>query len=142
MKYYLVKCKFGHVGRDKYLPLNVPIEAKSIKEASLKAKAIRGIKRHHKNWCLEKPKEISYDKYLIALEKFKNDRYFECKTRSRTELFEDRLLDEETYIRVDKIKTNHKKFRNKKIRNIESVKFKQKKLQIMIDSLNDEMKYF
>lgn len=44
MKYYLVKCKFVHVGRNKYLPLSIPIAAISVKEASKKAKYFKGVK--------------------------------------------------------------------------------------------------
>ena len=28
-KYYIVKAKCGHVGRDKYIPIDFPIKAKS-----------------------------------------------------------------------------------------------------------------
>lgn len=41
-KYYVVTCKFGHGGRDKYLPLDLPIRATSKKEASAKAKKTGG----------------------------------------------------------------------------------------------------
>ena len=33
MKFYLIECKHGHVGRDKYLPLVMPVHADSVEQA-------------------------------------------------------------------------------------------------------------
>lgn len=120
MKYYLVKCKFGHVGRDKYLPLNIPVIANSLKEASRKAKTFRGVKKDHKDWCLEGPIEISYEEFIYENMIFYNDNYFENKIRSR----------------VNDLKTNTKKYR--KARDIETIKFKLKKRNIITKSFKEE----
>lgn len=139
MKYYLGKCKFGHVGRDKYLPLNIPVNASSIKEASKIAKSFRGVKKDHKDWCLEEPLEISYERYQQEIEKLRNDIYFEKKTRSRLIQFKGRLVDEPNYSRINGIKTNRKQY--KKVRDIEVVHYKMRKLNTIIESFIQEYKY-
>ncbi|NLB84775.1 MAG: hypothetical protein GX794_01485 [Acholeplasmataceae bacterium] len=63
MKYYLIKVKLGHVGRDKYLPMELAIEANNMEEAIAKANIHKGVKRNHKDWCLERPKEVTYTEY-------------------------------------------------------------------------------
>jgi hypothetical protein len=139
MNYYLVECKFGHVGRNKYIPLNIPVSAYSIKEASKKAKSFRGVKTDHKDWCLKEPKEISFEIYEKKLYEFKNDIYFEKKTRSRLILFKDRLMDEPNYSRLNGLKTNRKKY--KKTRDIKVVNFKLRKTKILIDSFLQDYDY-
>lgn len=105
-RFFLVKCKFGHVGRDKYLPLVVPLRARDAKEASSFAKRIRGIKKDHKDWCLEEPREVDEATFLAAKEAYHNDPYWDKHTRSNIKLFQDRLVDEANYTRHRGIKTN------------------------------------
>jgi hypothetical protein len=140
MKYYVVLCKFGHVGRNKYLPLNIPVIAVSKKEASLKAKSFRGIKKNHKDWCLEEPKEVTFEFYQKERIIFKNDIYFQKKTRSRLSLFSDRLVDEKSYIRINDIKTNTKTYI--KTKDVHLIEFKLKKLKVVMDALSDECNYY
>lgn len=140
MKYYLVLCKFGHVGRNKYLPLNIPVVAVSKKEASLKAKSFRGVKKNHKDWFLEEPKEVTFEIYQKDRIIFKNDIYFQKKTRSRLSLFSDRLVDEKSYTRINDIKTNTKTYI--KTKDIHLIEFKLKKLKVVMDALSDECNYY
>lgn len=140
MKYYLVLCKFGHVGRNKYLPLNIPVIALSKKEASLKAKSFRGVKKNHKDWCLEEPKEVTFEMYQKEKNLFKNDIYFQKKTRSRLSLFSERLVDEKHYRRIKDIKTNTKTYVKSKDSHV--IEFKLKKLKVVMDSLSDEYNYY
>lgn len=140
MKYYLVKCKFGHVGRHKFLPLDVPVKAKSLKDAANNVKNCRGIKRNHKDWCLEVPKEVTYENYIEAIYIFKNDIYFEKKTRSRIKLFNDRVLDEPNYIRKNGIKGNC--HLNLKTRDKEVIKYKNKKIDIIAQTaINEQLDF-
>jgi len=144
MKYYLVKCKFGHVGRNHYLPLDVPVRAHSPKEASEHARNVAGVKRNHKDWCLQEPIEIKQEDYEKACITFKNDIYFEKKTRSRINLFQDRLVEESTYTRINGNKTNTKTYKKK--RDKEAITFKRKKQQVIISSkikeqINDIITY-
>jgi hypothetical protein len=132
MKYYLVKCKFGHVGRNHYLPLDVPVKAHSPKEVSEHARNVAGVKRNHKDWCLQEPIEINQDIYEKAYIAFKSDIYFEKKTRSRINLFQDRLVEESTYTRINGNKTN--KITYKKKRNMEVITFKRKKQKVILNS--------
>jgi hypothetical protein len=118
MNYYLVKCKFGHVGRNKYLPLYVPVMAESMKKAVELARNVGGVKRDHKDWCLEVPKQLTKEEYNVYSLEFKSDVYFKKHSRSRLWLFEDRLVDEPNYTRVNGIKTNkknHSKSRDKEV---------------------------
>lgn len=145
MNYYLVKCKFGHVGRDKYLPLNVPIVAESVKKASERAKQVGGVKRDHKDWCLESPIQIEYEDYLDAFTAFRNDIYFEKHSRSRLHLFENRLVDEIQYTRHDKIKTNKKIYQKHRDRDVINFKVKKEKLSLtslIREQMNDIENYF
>lgn len=94
-KYFKIKVKLGHVTRRKYLPMSLPIRAKTIQEAIAKARNHGGVKRDHQNWCLEKPFEISFQEYIDLTKETYNDLYWEGKTRSRVGMFNDRLIDED-----------------------------------------------
>jgi len=138
MGYYLVKCKFGHVGRDQYLPIEIPIEANSIKEASLRARNVGGVKRDHKDWCLDGPREVSYTEYQEALFAYKNDVYFEKHSRSRLYLFKDRLKPELHYTRSNGLKTN--KITYKKIKEKDTIDFHRRKEEVILSSLLNEQR--
>lgn len=135
MKYYFVKCKFGHVGRDKYLPLIVPVIAENPKQASIIAKNIGGVKRDHKDWCLESPSEVSYEEYLVAKQRYLSDIYWNKRTRQNLNLFQHRLVDEPNYHRHNGIKTNKLEIITKKDESVNI--FKQKKNKVIINSLLD-----
>jgi len=140
MNYYSVKCKFGHVGRDKYLPLLVPVFAVNKKNASHKARQKRGIKKDHKDWCLEEPIEISFEEFQKVSSDFHSDIYFEKHSRQRLYLFKDRLKDEPHYLRMNDIKTNKKMYQ--KNRDVENIKFKIKKTNTYIKSLIQDQRNF
>jgi hypothetical protein len=109
-KYFLVKCKHGHVGRNKYLPLVIPVCASDKKQAASLAKSKGGVKRDHRDWCLETPIEVQYEAYVDAVEIYFSDIYWNKKTRSNLELFESRLIEEKNYYRKNGIKTNKQNF--------------------------------
>lgn len=136
MKNFLVKCKFGHVGRNKYLPLIVPVKAETTKQASEIAKKVRGVKKDHKDWCLEEPREVDSTIYEAAKEIFYNDIYFEKRSRSRLYLFEGRLVDEVNYTRINGIKTNKKIYSKKRIKS--NIQYKYKKERTFVESLLNE----
>lgn len=94
-KYFKIKVKLGHVTRKKYLPMSLPIRAKSIQEAVSIARNHGGVKRDHQNWCLEKPIEIGFQEYIDLTKETYSDLYWEGETRNRIDLFNDRLLDED-----------------------------------------------
>jgi len=133
MKNFLVKCKFGHVGRNKYLPLIVPVKAETAKEASEFAKRVHGVKKDHKDWCLEEPVDVNCEVYEEAKRVFLNDIYFEKKSRSRIFLFENRLIDETNYSRINGVKRNKKIYTKKRTKSV--VEYKNKKDKIYAESL-------
>lgn len=94
-KCFKVKVKLGHVSRRKYLPMELPIQARSIQEAVAIARSHGGVKSDHANWCLEKPVEITYEEFLQLEHQTYNDPYWQGKTRSQIGLFADRLVDED-----------------------------------------------
>ncbi|HZJ89186.1 MAG TPA: hypothetical protein VFD05_00690 [Bacilli bacterium] len=128
-RYYLITCKFGHVGRDKYLPLVVPVKARDAKEASDCARNVGGVKKNHKDWCLEEPREVDEATFSAALEAFRNDPYWDKKTRSNKKLFRDRLVDEPNYTRHRGIKTNTVTFKKPTSRQIKSYHRKRSKVR-------------
>lgn len=133
-RYFLLTCKFGHVGRDKYLPLVVPIMASSPQEASRRAKRMGGIKKDHKDWCLKEPVEVSKEEYEIAQKIFYEDPYWQKHTRSNLGLFDGRLVDEPTYTRHRGIKTNTVTF--KKPTPADVKEFRKKKNRIIAEDLD------
>ena len=51
-KYYIVKAKCGHVGRDKYMPIDFPIMAESKTEAAAIIRKKARVKKNHKDAIL------------------------------------------------------------------------------------------
>ncbi|ASP28365.1 hypothetical protein SCORR_v1c05930 [Spiroplasma corruscae] len=63
---------------------------------------------------MEKPRLILKAEYELYKAALKNDIYFkERKTRSRLNLFTDRMLDEKNYTRINKLKTNKKLYKRR-----------------------------
>ena len=52
-KYYIVKAKCGHVGRDKYMPIKFPIMAKNKKQAADIVRHKPRVKKDHKDAILD-----------------------------------------------------------------------------------------
>jgi hypothetical protein len=94
-KCFKVKVKLGHVSRRKYLPMDLPIQARSMEEAIAIARSHGGVKSEHPNWCLEKPVEITYEEFVRLDNQTYSDAYWQGKTRSHIGLFADRLVDED-----------------------------------------------
>ncbi|MFA5486091.1 MAG: hypothetical protein WCY90_02225 [Bacilli bacterium] len=138
-KYYVVTCKFGHVGRDKYLPLAVPIKAYTKKEASEKARKLGGVKRDHPDWCLKEPEEITKEEYDLLRVQLVNDPYWNKKTRQNIVLFKDRLVDEPNYTNIRGVKTNTVTFKKPTTAEIKMFhKRKRKIIEEDFDHLLDE----
>lgn len=133
MRYYLIKVKMGHVGRSKYLPMTLPIKAQDMDEAINRAKNHGGVKRNHKDWCLESPVEITFEEYKVEQSKTYSDQYWNNKTRARLQLFEERLEDEPNYHQWNDIKSNRNEFI--KLRDESTKIFKLKKMRVIMESL-------
>ena len=106
MKYFLITAKHGHVGRNMYLPIVIPVSAETLEEAVKVARKKGGVKHHHLDWCLSIPQEITHEQFVKELERYRADPYFNKKTRQNLALFQDRLVPEtkqrEIYLKKDK----------------------------------------
>ena len=69
-KYYIVKAKCGHVGRDKYIPIDFPIMAKNKKEAAAIVRKKSRVKKNHKDAILS---VIEVDKTIFDNQQFYNE---------------------------------------------------------------------
>jgi hypothetical protein len=135
MKFYLIECKHGHVGRDKYLPLVIPVHADSVDQAIGIAKLKPGVKKDHKDWCLKKPLEVDAATYEKAKEAYFGHRYFKKRTRQNLDLFKGELVKEPNYTIRDKIKTNTKTYFKKK----DLSKFKAKRIKELNQSFRKKL---
>lgn len=95
LHFYRIKVKLGHVGNNKYLPMDLPIKALDLPRALEKARNHGGVKHDHPNWCLEIPEEITFQAYKELEKKTYRDVYWEGHTRNQLASFADRLMDEE-----------------------------------------------
>lgn len=106
MKYFLITANHGHVGSTMYLPIVIPVSAETVEEAVVYARKRGGVKRDHADWCLSIPVEITHEQFVLELERYRQDPYFNKKTRQRLELFKDRLVKEtkqrEIYLKKEK----------------------------------------
>ena len=91
------------------------------------------MKRDHKDWCLDGPREVVHAEYQQALCTYKNDVYFEKHSRSRVYLFRDRVKPELHYTRLNGLKTN--KIIYKKIKEKDTINFHRRKEEVILTSL-------
>ena len=70
MRYYMVTAKCGHVGRDRYIPIDFPVRADSAREAAAAARLLPRVKHHHK------------DAILSVVEISCGDYYEQCRINS------------------------------------------------------------
>ncbi len=88
MKYYIVKAKCGHVGRNKYIVIDFPVAAETGKEAAQKARYFPRVKHDQKDAIINVI-EVSYDEYIECLENNNNDMYLKCKNKQEQNRIED-----------------------------------------------------
>ncbi len=74
MRYFLVKCKCGHVGRGKCVEKTFPIYAHSKKEAAAIARA-KGRVKHHDKYAIRDVKEITFEEYKEQVKINESDGY-------------------------------------------------------------------
>ena len=83
--YYLVSCKCGHVGRDKYIPINFAVIAENGEEAAYIARYIPRVKHDHKDAILD-VRCITLEEFLEIKEINDNDPYLKCHSRQEQNL--------------------------------------------------------
>ena len=75
MKYYEVKAKCGHVGKNNYIIKNFYVRADSGKEAARKIRYAPRVKHHAKDAILN-VEDIRYEEYIEGIKEKKKDAYF------------------------------------------------------------------
>lgn len=124
MKYYLIKCKCGHVGRKQYLAITFPVAGIDMKTAIEKVRQFGGVKKDHKDWCLEKPVEIDKEQFLKEKEKIDKNPYYLRKTKKiKYTLLADILYEEPKAIKQSEIneKIEQNKLHRKQYRKAKSL---------------------
>ena len=100
MKYYRVKAKCGHVGRNNYIPKTFYIKAEGGKEAASKVRKIPRVK-HGKKFAVLETKKITKEEYLEGIRINKEDPFLKvtCVQQQRVlcpNLEEEIMKEEET----------------------------------------------
>ena len=100
MKYYQVKAKCGHVGRNNYIPKAFYIKAEDGKEAASKVRKIPRVK-HGKKFAVLETKKITKEEYLEGIRINKEDLFLKvtCVQQQRVlcpNLEEEIIKEEET----------------------------------------------
>lgn len=134
-KYYAVTTKCGHVGRKYYLPVTFPVVAESGKEAARLGRYIPRVKHGHKDAILDVQK-ISYEEYLLLVEKRNNDMYLKCKNKQQQNIWcvniKDLVLEDD----------HNKKLCYSKEKRKERIEYQQKKIKALLTSYKyDERAY-
>lgn len=115
-KFYRVTCKCGHVGKKHFIRIDFPVNADSMKEASLIARQIPRVKHDHKDAILE-CKEIDYEEYLILQMINQQDPYLQCSNKQEQRNIANlslRLEPEQKYLLPKKQKTRCVKYKIKR----------------------------
>lgn len=76
-RYYKVKCKCGHVGRNYYIPIDFPVVASNGREAAKIARNFPRCKHHHKD-CILEVVEISKEDYVQLQTLNDEDPFLHC----------------------------------------------------------------
>lgn len=82
MKYYRVKAKCGHVGRNNYIPKDFYVKANNGKEAAKQIRYTPRVKHHQKD-AIQEVEEISLEEYVLGRKALAEDMYF--KVHNSTE---------------------------------------------------------
>ena len=85
MKYYIVKTKCGHVGKNKYIIIDFPVVAEDGKDAAKKARNFPRVKHHQKDAIIN-VSEVSYEDYIDCIERNNEDEYLKCSNRQEQNL--------------------------------------------------------
>lgn len=123
MEHYLVKAKFGHVGRNNYIVKTIPVYAENGKEAAYKVRWMGRVKHNHKDAIIE-VKKCTLEEYLEQKEINDNDPYFTVHSRQEQEALCEGIDDLIISCEILTSKVN-------KSERINKVKFKMKKNKLI-----------
>ncbi len=101
---YAVKCKCGHVGRHRYMPIEFAIIADNKKDAAMTARKIPRVKHDHKDAILS-VRQIPISEYEAIIEKNKSNPYLKIGSKHEQNSIKDYInehsLPEPNYQRHD-----------------------------------------
>lgn len=97
MKYFIVQVKCGHVGTNRYIPIDFPITAATASEAAQEVRMFPRVKHNHPDAILS-VMAVSIDDYYRQLEANNNDPYLHIKSKYQQKailpLIEERIVYE------------------------------------------------
>jgi len=98
MKYFIVQAKCGHVGRNRYIPIDFPVVATSASEAAQIVRMFPRVKHNHSDAILW-AREVSEEKYQKQSDINNKDPYLHIKSKYQQKciegLIESRLVSDE-----------------------------------------------
>lgn len=116
MNYYIATVKCGHVGRNKYILIDFPILATSVKEAAKLARYIPRVKHQHKN-AIKGVRQVSKEEFEQQRAINDEDPYLLVQSiqdqRRHASIYE-RIIDEEIE-EQEKTRADSLKLRAKRI---------------------------
>lgn len=119
MKYYRVKVKCGHVGRNNYLPKTFYIKAEDGKEAASKARKIPRVK-HDKKFAILETEKITKEEYLEGIRINKEDSFLKVTNVQEQRVLcpnlEEEIIREEETITYKKSQVRRHLVENARIR--------------------------
>lgn len=133
MKYYEVKAKCGHVGRNNYIIINFAVAAENGRDAAKIIRFTGRVKHHHKD-AIQSVREITFDEYNELLKKNSKDPYLHAKNK-KEQREECPALDFYIMKESEKDKAFDKKQRKERIKAL----FRKRK--IMEDMIKREFNY-
>lgn len=108
MRYYEVKAKCGHVGRNFYVLKTFAVRAADGREAAKIAREIPRVKHHHKD-AIREVNEVDAARYHEIIDTNHEDPYFLCHSRQEQRSYtEENIYQEEsstnTYVKSVNLK--------------------------------------
>lgn len=131
MGYYIVKAKCGHLGRNRYIPIEFAIEANNAKDAATIARELPRVKTNHK-YAIISVKEVSEIDYQIQFSINSCDPYLKVKSRYEQNKIMDLIISRVEYENKTMIKKTKR----------ESVKYRRKKEYVKQMDMEFQMKQF
>lgn len=130
-KYFIVRCKCGHVGKNKYILIDFPVCAYSGSEAAFKVRYMPRVK-HNKKYAIVSVTKVSFKEYIIQREINDNDPYLKSHSKQEQNLKCTNLYKRINY-RTD----------NSKIKSKEEIKEERdKKISMILNKQNETSKFY
>lgn len=130
-EYYKVTAKGGHVGKQYYIEIEIPINSSSGKEAARKARRCPRVKHDHKD-AIIKVEKISKETYFEIIRKNKNDPCWKANSKqdqNKIRNLNERLILDPYYIENEKIDKQKRKekvnYKMRKLDDINKLSFKE-----------------